>query len=267
MSFGSKAAERIAGKTILITGASSGIGAAIVSELASAANGKLRLILAARRLSRLEDLKKQLLAKYSDLEVLPLELDVSDYISIPSKIASLPREWSSIDVLINNAGLARGLDHVGDLKVADVEAMYFTNVIGMVTLTNTVIPQMKQRNKGDIVMIGSTAGWESYPGGSVYASTKACLKSFTEALRKENISNRLRIIEVDPGLVETEFSLVRFEGDSSKASGVYNGFEPLVGGDIAEVVVFNLTRRVNTVVANSLVLPSNQASSSSVFKK
>lgn len=267
MSYGIKAAERIAGKTVLITGASSGIGESIVHQLAAAASGNIRLIVAARRQSRLEALKKQLQDQFKAIEVLPLELDVSDYKQIPSKIASLPKEWSEIDILINNAGKAQGLDHVGEMKIDDVEGMYFTNVIGMVTLTNTIVPQMKERNSGDIVMIGSTAGWESYPGGSVYASTKACLKSFTEALRKGSISNRLRIIEVDPGAVETEFSVVRFHGDTDKAKKVYDGYEPLNADDISEVVVFSLTRRENCVVANSLVLPNNQASSSFIYRK
>lgn len=267
MSYGSKAAERIANKLVLITGASSGIGAATAIELAAASGGNIRLVLAARRLQKLEDLKTKLVKDFPKIQVLPFELDVSDFNNIPAAIAKLPKEWSEIDVLINNAGLALGLDLVGDLKPENVQNMYFTNVLGMVSLTNAIVPGMKERNRGDIVNIGSTASLETYPGGSVYASTKACLSSFTKALRKENISNKLRIFEIDPGMVETEFSKVRFNGDESKAANVYKGGEPLIAEDIAEVITFNLTRRENTVVGVSVIVPTNQASSSFVYRK
>lgn len=266
MSFGSKAAERIANKTVLITGASGGIGYAIAEELASAANGQIKLILASRRLEKLEEVATSLKSKFPAVNVLPMVLDVSDYANCMKKLDDLPAEFAEIDVLVNNAGLAKGVDKVGDIKVSDIETMYFTNVLGLVTLTNALVAKFKARGSGDVVMIGSTAGRETYPGGSIYASTKACLKSFTEALRKETIDTPIRVIEVAPGLVETEFSITRL-GDKTAADNVYKGLEALNATDVAEVVVFNLTRRQNTVVAESVVVPVCQACSTFVSRK
>ena len=267
MSYGTRAAERLAGKTILITGASSGIGSAIANELADTAKGNVRLILVARRLLRLAEIKKNLESKYPGIEILPWELDISDFKRIPTRIKELPKDWSKIDVLINNAGMAQGADLVGSLEIEAIESVYSTNVIGLVVLTNLIVAQMKERNKGDIVMIGSISAYEAVPTSSLYGSSKACLLSFTEALRKQNISNRLRIIEVDPGLTETEFALVKFEGDSEKAKKVYSGYEPLTTYDIADVVVFNLTRAENTVVASTSVVPNNQASCTFTYRQ
>lgn len=267
MSYGSEAAKRIAGKTVLITGASSGIGEAIALELAAAAKGELRLIISARRRARLEELKKKLEAAFDKVEVLALELDVSDFAQIPARIAALPKEWAQIDILVNNAGLGRGSPEVGSLKVEDIQSTYFTNVVGLVVLTNLVTAQMRERNSGDIVITGSLAAWEAYPGGSVYASSKACVQSFAEALRKENIANKLRVIEVDPGLVETEFALSKFDGDAERARKAYEGYEPLSPLDVAEIVAFSVTRRENTVVANTLIVPTNQATAAFTYRK
>lgn len=261
MSYGVKAAERIAGKTVLLTGASSGIGEATAFELASAAKGNIRLILGARRLERLEDLKSKLEKEFSAIKILPTRLDVSDYTAISKYLSALPKDWADIDVLVNNAGLAKGTAKVGEIAAEDLKAMYFTNVLGTIELTNALLPHFRTHNKGDIVMVGSIAGIEAYPGGSIYCATKSSLRAFTNSLRQETIDSHIRVMEVDPGAVETEFSLVRYGGDKEKSDNVYKGTEPLTATDIAEIITFALTRRSNTVLAQSLVFPSHQAGS------
>uniref|UniRef100_A0A060TJV8 ARAD1D49874p n=1 Tax=Blastobotrys adeninivorans TaxID=409370 RepID=A0A060TJV8_BLAAD len=267
MSYGPKAAERIAGKTVLITGASSGIGAATARELADASGGSLRLILTARRVDRLNELKQELTSKYSSVEVLAQALDISKHAEVPKFVDSLPSEWQDIDVLINNAGMVHGVEKVGEIKSSDVEVMFNTNVLGLIALTQSIVPRFKAKGSGDIVNIGSIAGLDPYPGGAIYCATKAALRSFTHSLRKETIDTRIRVMEIQPGAVETEFSIVRFRGDKSKADAVYAGTEPLVAEDIAEVITFNLTRRQNTVIADTLVFPSHQASASHIHRK
>ena len=264
MSFGGKAAERLANKIVLITGASSGIGAATAHEFASAANGHISLILTARRESRLAELAEELKKAYAPIKVHTAKLDVSDTASIEPFVSSLPKEFADIDVLINNAGKALGRETVGEIATADVAGMMQTNVVGLINVTQAVLPIFKKKNAGDIVNIGSIAGREAYPGGSVYCATKAAVNFFTHALRKELISTKIRVLEVDPGAVETEFSMVRFRGDQAAADKVYEGTEPLTAEDIAEVIVFGVTRRQNTVIAETLVFPSNQAGSAHI---
>lgn len=267
MSFGSKAAERLANKIVLITGASSGIGAATAREFASAANGNIRLVLTARRESRLTELAKELSSTYAAIRVHTAKLDVSDTATIKPFISALPAEFADIDVLINNAGKALGKDVVGDISLDDISGMLQTNVLGLINVTQAVLPGMKARNSGSIVNIGSIAGREPYPGGSVYCASKAAVKSFSHALRKELISTRVRVLEVDPGAVETEFSMVRFHGDKAAADKVYEGTEPLTPEDIAEIIVFGVSRKENTVLAEALVFPSHQAGAVHVYKK
>lgn len=265
--YGSKAADRLAGKTVLLTGASSGIGQATALELAAAANGNLKLIISARRSDRLQKLKSSLESKYPSIKVLPLPLDVSNYHTIPKFVTDLPKDFADIDILINNAGLVKGLENVGDVSQSDIETMFNTNVLGLITLTQAILPILKKKNSGDILNIGSIAGKDPYPGGSIYCATKAAVLSFTHSLRKETIDTQIRILQVDPGAVETEFSLVRFRGDQGKADNVYKGMEPLVAEDIAEIITFALTRRQNVVMAETLVFPTNQASAFHVYKK
>lgn len=266
-SYGSKAAERLAGKTVLITGASAGIGQATALELAAAANGNLKLILAARRTERLTELKKTLEAKYPSVQVLSKALDVSQYDKVPEFVQTLPQEFADIDVLINNAGLVKGLEKVGTIAQQDIDTMFRTNVFGLVALTQTVLPILKAKNRGDVVNIGSVAGLEAYAGGSIYCATKAAVRSFTQALRRETLDTRVRILEIDPGAVETEFSVVRFRGDENKASEVYEGLDPLVATDVAEMIVFGLTRRETVVVAETVLVPSSQASALSIHRE
>ncbi|AOW02472.1 hypothetical protein B0I72DRAFT_137779 [Yarrowia lipolytica] len=267
MSFGDKAAARLAGKTVFVTGASSGIGQATVLALAEAAKGDLKFVLAARRTDRLDELKKKLETDYKGIQVLPFKLDVSKVEETENIVSKLPKEFSEVDVLINNAGMVHGTEKVGSINQNDIEIMFHTNVLGLISVTQQFVGEMRKRNKGDIVNIGSIAGREPYVGGGIYCATKAAVRSFTETLRKENIDTRIRVIEVDPGAVETEFSVVRFRGDKSKADAVYAGTEPLVADDIAEFITYTLTRRENVVIADTLIFPNHQASPTHVYRK
>lgn len=267
MSYGLKAAERLAKKIILITGASAGIGEATARELASAAQGNIKLILTARRKDKLDSLENDLKKHYPDIKVLSAKLDVSHIDTIKPFIDGLPKEFSDIDVLINNAGLALGRDEIGSIQTQDMETMFQTNVLGLITMTQAVLPIFKKKNSGDIVNMGSIAGRDPYPGGGIYCPTKASVKSFSHVLRKELISTKIRVLEVDPGNVETEFSNVRFKGDAEKAKQVYAGTEPLFADDVAEVIVFGLTRKQNTVIAEALVFSTNQASATHIYRE
>ncbi|CAH6720441.1 NADP-dependent 3-hydroxy acid dehydrogenase [[Candida] jaroonii] len=266
MSYGSKAGERLANKVVLITGASSGIGEATAKDIAATTNGKIKLILTARRKEKLDKLSSDLKDQYSDIEVLPVELDVSKLETIKPFIGGLPKEFADIDVLVNNAGLALGRDPVGTILESDIVTMFHTNVLGLITLTQAVLPIMKAKNSGDIINLGSIAGRDPYPGGGIYCPTKASVKSFSHVLRKELISTKIRVIEIDPGNVETEFSNVRFKGDLEKAKQVYAGTEPLYAEDIAEFVVFAITRKQKTVMAEALVFSTNQASATHLHR-
>lgn len=259
-------AKRLEGKTILITGASSGIGKSTAQEFARTAPKNLKLILTARRIDSLKQLAADINKEVGEgVQVLPVQLDVSKPDEVAQLVQNLPKEFQQIDVLVNNAGLVKGVDKAGDIKTEDLEVMFATNVTGLINVTQAVLPQMKARGEsgaGDIINVGSIAGREPYPGGSIYCATKAAVRSFTDAMRKELIATRIRIIEIDPGQVETEFSVVRFYGDKSKADAVYAGCEPLTPDDIAEIVVFTAGRRENVVVADTLVFPNHQVSCS-----
>ncbi|KAL2830781.1 hypothetical protein BDW59DRAFT_140823 [Aspergillus cavernicola] len=264
-------AKRLEGKTVVVTGASSGIGRSTAKEFARTAPKNLKLILTARRIDSLQELAREIKEEVGDgVKTLPVKLDVSNPEEVKNFIPSLPAEFQEIDVLVNNAGLVKGVAQAPNIKPEDINVMFATNVTGLINMTQTVLPIFKKRSdggRGDIINIGSIAGREPYPGGSIYCSTKAAVKSFTEALRKELISTRIRIIEVDPGQVETEFSVVRFYGDQSKADSVYANCEPLTPEDIAEVIVFAAGRRENVVIADTLVFPSHQASPGHLHRK
>lgn len=210
MSYGSKAAERLANKTILITGASSGIGQATAVELATAANGNIKLILAARRADRLEELKKSLESTHPSISILCKSLDVTKVAEVPEWVSSIPSEFADVDVLINNAGMVLGRESIGDIAQPDIETMFNTNVLGLIALTQQYVPKFRAKNSGDVVMLGSIAGRDPYPGGAIYCATKAAVRSFTEILRKESIDTGIRVMEIQPGQVETEFSSTSF---------------------------------------------------------
>ncbi|KAL8918852.1 MAG: hypothetical protein Q9208_007109 [Pyrenodesmia sp. 3 TL-2023] len=264
-------AKRLEGKTIVITGASSGIGRSTALEFARTSPNSLKLILTARRLELLEALAEEIKKEVgSGVRVLPLKLDVSKPQEVRSFVGSLPAEFKEIDVLVNNAGLVKGTAKAPDILEEDTETMISTNVTGLINMTQAVLPTFMKRDeggRGDIINIGSIAGREGYPSGSVYCATKAAVRTFTDALRKELIATRIRVMEVDPGQVETEFSVVRFYGDKAKADAVYSGCEPLTPDDVAEIVVFNAGRRENVVVADTLIFPNHQAAATVMHKK
>ncbi|KAJ9204326.1 hypothetical protein DTO164E3_2088 [Paecilomyces variotii] len=264
-------AKRLEGKTIVITGASSGIGKSTAKEFARTAPQNLKLIVTARRLDSLKQLAQEIKDEVGDgVKVLPVKLDVSNPEEVKNFVPSLPDEFKDINVLVNNAGLVKGVARAPEIAAEDMNVMFATNVTGLINMTQAILPIFKKRDeggRGDIINIGSIAGREPYPGGSIYCATKAAIRSFTDALRKELIATRIRVIEIDPGQVETEFSVVRFYGDKKKADAVYEGCEPLTPDDIAEVIVFAAGRRENVVIADTLIFPSHQASPSAVHKK
>ncbi|KAI1400152.1 NAD(P)-binding protein [Hypoxylon fuscum] len=267
----SAVAKRLEGKTIVITGASSGIGRSTALEFARTSPKNLKLVLTARRIDTLRQIADDIAKEVGDgVRVLPVKLDVSKPEEIRAFVAGLPEEFRDIDVLVNNAGLVKGVARAPEIAEEDLNVMFATNVSGLINMTQAVLPIFLKRpdgGRGDIINIGSIAGREPYPGGGIYCATKAAVRSFTESLRKELIASRVRILEIDPGQVETEFSVVRFYGDKAKADAVYAGCEPLTPDDIAEVVVFVAGRRENVVVADTLVYPNHQASALIMHKK
>ncbi|KAL2140093.1 hypothetical protein VTI28DRAFT_4273 [Corynascus sepedonium] len=265
------AAKRLEGKTVVITGASSGIGRSCAFEFARAAPRDLRLVLTARRADRLREIADEIRAEVGEgVRVLPVELDVSDPDQVRGFVGRLPDEFRAVDVLVNNAGLVKGVARAPEIAEADINVMFQTNVTGLINMTQAILPIFKARpdgGAGDIINIGSIAGREPYAGGSIYCATKAAVRAFTDSLRKELIDTRIRVMEIDPGQVETEFSVVRFYGDKSKADAVYAGVDPLTPDDIAEVVVFVASRRQNVVVADTLIFPSHQAGAGVLHRK
>lgn len=246
---------------VLITGASSGIGRSCAVKFAETG---ARLILTARRKERLDALAREL---ETQTRVLPLQLDVSDHKAVEKVLGGLPKEWQAVDVLVNNAGLSRGLDKLHEGKLQDWEEMIDTNVKGLLYVSRAIIPGMVSRAKGTIINIGSIAGHEVYPRGNVYAATKHAVNALTKGLRMDLMDTPLRVCTVDPGLVETEFSMVRFRGDAEKAKVVYQNLEPLTPDDVAETVVFCATRPPHVQIAELIVLPTAQASTTMVHRK
>jgi 3-hydroxy acid dehydrogenase/malonic semialdehyde reductase len=260
------AASRLAGRTIFITGASSGIGRATAQEFVNQAKGhNINLILAARRIDALKDIASKL--ESQGASVYPVKLDVSKLDEIKEVLANLPDKFKNVDCLLNNAGFVVGTEHVGDIEPEILESMFATNVNGLIHLTQEFVRLFKKQGKGDIVNIGSIAGREPYPGGSIYCASKAAVAAFTAALRKELISTRIRVLQVDPGQVLTEFSLVRMRGSQEKADAIYQGVDPLTPEDIAEIIVFGVSRPENVVLAETLVFPSHQAGAGSVHRR
>jgi NADP-dependent 3-hydroxy acid dehydrogenase YdfG len=223
-----------------------------------------RLILTARRKDRLDTLVRELGKK---TQALALQLDVRDHKAVERVLGTLPKEWQEIDILVNNAGLSRGLDKLHEGKIDDWEEMIDTNIKGLLYISRAVIPGMVSRGKGTIINIGSIAGHEVYPRGNVYAATKHAVDALTKGLRMDLMDTPLRVCTVDPGLVETEFSMVRFRGDVDRAKVVYQNLEPLRPDDIAEAVVFCATRPPHVQIAEMIVLPTAQASTTMVHRK
>ena len=247
---------------VLITGASSGIGAACAKVFA---NAGAKLILAARRLERLQELVE--LSDTTSVQFHLLQLDVSDRSAVESAISTLPPGWSDIDILINNAGLSRGLDKLHEGDIQDWEEMIDTNIKGLLYLTRYVVPGMVKRDRGHVVNIGSIAGHQTYPNGNVYCGTKAAVRAISEGLKQDLLGTPIRVSSVDPGMVETEFSEVRFHGDSDRASKVYQGVTPLTPDDVADVIFFCVTRPSHVNINEVVLMPVDQASATLVNRR
>jgi NADP-dependent 3-hydroxy acid dehydrogenase YdfG len=245
------------GKIVFITGASSGIGAA--TALAFAAEGT-RLLLAARRASKLAEVASKALELGAEA-VHSMNLDVREHRRVQDAIDTLPNEWTDTEILVNNAGLSRGLDKLYMGKIEDWEEMIDTNVKGLLYVTRAVVPGMVVRGRGHVINLGSTAGELSYPGGAVYCGTKAAERAINDGLRQDVLGTPVRVTSVDPGMVETDFSLVRFHGDEERASKVYKGVQPLTPEDVADAIVWAATRPAHVNIARVLMTPVQQANS------
>ena len=249
-------------QTILITGASSGIGEGCARKFASQG---ARLILNSRSKDKLAALARELKEKYN-AECYIMPFDVCNRDSATAALEALPEEWKSIDVLINNAGLAIGVDKEYEGNLDEWDTVIDTNIKALLSMTRLIVPGMVVRGRGHIINIGSIAGDATYPGGSVYCATKAAVKALSDGLRIDLVDTPLRVTNIKPGLVETNFSVVRFRGDKEKADNVYRGIKPLVGDDIAEVVYFAVSAPEHMQIAEILVMPTYQATGTIVSK-
>ena len=250
-------------KTALITGATSGIGRAVADIFAE---NKYNLIVTGRRSERLQELKAALERQHG-ISVLALCFDVRDNDEVVRNIESLPVEWRNIDVLVNNAGLAVGLNHIQDGVLDDWERMIDTNIKGLLYVTRAVSPLMVARNSGHIVNICSVAGKEVYENGNVYCATKHAVDALSKAMRIDMLGHNIKVTNVCPGAVETEFSIVRFKGDTQRAAGTYKGIEPLTGRDIAECIYFAVSLPKHVCINDMMIMPTAQADSRTFNRK
>ena len=250
-------------KIALITGATSGIGRAVADIFAE---NKYNLIVTGRRSERLQELKAALERQHG-IGVLALCFDVRDNDEVVRNIASLPSEWCNIDVLVNNAGLAVGLNHIQDGVLDDWERMIDTNIKGLLYVTRAVSPLMIARNSGHIVNICSVAGKEVYENGNVYCATKHAVDALSKAMRIDMLGHNIKVTNVCPGAVETEFSIVRFKGDTQRAAGTYRGIEPLTGRDIAECIYFAVSLPQHVCINDMMIMPTAQADSRTFNRK
>ncbi len=255
--------SRVKGQVVFVTGASSGIGAACARAFAREG---ARLLLAARRAERITAEVGSLLAAGA-AEVRVLRLDTRHADEVRAAVDGLPDDWKAVEVLVNNAGLSRGLDKLHEGDLGDWNEMIDTNVKGLLHVDRAVVPLMAARRRGTVVHIGSIAGRQAYPGGNVYCATKAAVAALSAGLRIDLLGTGVRVACVEPGMVLTEFSEVRFHGDGDRAAGVYKGVTPLSGDDVAEIVVFVATRPDHVQVAELVVLPTDQASATHVHRK
>lgn len=249
-------------KTVLITGATSGIGEACARKFAE---GGYNVIITGRRAGRLESLRAEL--EKAGARVRTLQFDVRDAEAASAAVGSLPEEWSRIDVLVNNAGLALGLDKEYEGSQEDWNIMIDTNIKGLLTMTRLIVPGMVERGSGHVINIGSVAGDAAYACGNVYCATKAAVKAITDGLRIDLADTPVRVTNIKPGLVETEFSRVRFHGDNERADNVYKGIKPLTGADIADVVYYAASAPAHVQIAEVLILATHQASGSVIVRK
>jgi NADP-dependent 3-hydroxy acid dehydrogenase YdfG len=247
----------------LITGATSGIGEAIARKLAA---HTFNLIITGRRADRLQSLKTELEFGYK-IQVLPLCFDVSDRSEVQNAINSIPQEWkNSIEILVNNAGLASGLDPISNGDYNDWEQMIDTNFKGLLYVSREVISILVNNKKGHIINIGSIAGKEVYPNGNVYCATKHAVDALTKAMRIDLVTHNIKVTQIAPGMTDTEFSTVRFHGDKERANRVYSGIIPLSADDIAEILLFVISRPQHVCLNDIIVTPTAQANSITVFR-
>lgn len=250
-------------KIVFISGSSSGIGKACAYRFAGEG---ARLILCARREEKLGEVAQNLRLEFGT-DVYYFALDVRDRDAVKESIDAIPVDWKSIDILINNAGLARGFSKLHEGSIDDWEEMIDTNIKGLLYMTRKIVPQMIERGRGDIINIGSIAGHEVYPNGAVYCASKHAVDALTRGLRMDLAGIPLRVSTVDPGMVETEFSIVRFHGNHKKADSVYQGLKPLAAGDIAETVFFCASRPPHVQIAEIVIFPTAQKSSTIVHRE
>jgi 3-hydroxy acid dehydrogenase / malonic semialdehyde reductase len=251
------------GQTVFITGASSGIGLACAEVFAEAG---ARLLLAARRTERLTEIASRLASQYGT-ESHCIVLDVRDRAAVQTRLGEIPAAWQTIDVLINNAGLSRGLDTVQEGNLDDWDAMIDTNVKGLLYVSRAVLPRMVARKQGMVINMGSIAGREVYPKGNVYCATKHAVRALSQAMYRDTNGANVRVCNIDPGMVETEFSEVRFNGDKERAKAVYNGMKPLTARDIADVALFCATRPPHVTLHDIQIMPTSQASATLVHRE
>ena len=250
-------------KTVFISGASIGIGKSCAEYFAK--NGS-NLILCARSIDILNEFSQGLIKKYN-IEVITFKLDVRERYIVKETIDNLPDKWKKIDILINNAGLARGLEKIHEGNIDDWEEMIDTNIKGLLYLTKSIIPLMIKNNYGHIINIGSIAGTQAYPNGTVYCATKAAVKFISDGLRMELVDKPIRVTNVQPGAVETNFSVVRFHGDKNKADNFYKGFKPLSPDDIADAVVYCAGAPQNIQISEITIIPECQASAMIIHRE
>jgi serine 3-dehydrogenase len=255
--------DSLKNRIVLITGASAGIGRSCARAFAREG---AKLILAARRRERLEELAAGLKQRPGE-DILLLPLDVKDRIEVEKAVSGLPPGWASVDILVNNAGLSRGLDKIQEGKLNDWDEMIDVNIKGLLSVSRAVIPGMVKRGQGHIINIGSISGHEVYPGGGVYCATKFAVDALSKGMRLDLLGTGLRVTQVSPGMVETEFSLVRFRGDRDRAEKVYKGLTPLTPDDIADAVIYCATRPPHVNVSEMIVMPTDQASTTLAYRK
>ena len=249
-------------RIVLVTGASSGIGASCAEMFAKEGTA---LILAARRRDKLEEVAAKIEQTYQN-QIYLLELDVCDRSAVEQSLTSLPEPWCNVDILVNNAGLSRGKDPLQTGEIQNWEEMIDTNIKGLLYVTRSLLPGMIERDRGHIINIGSIAGHQAYPGGNVYCATKAAVRTLSQGLKMDLLGTPIRVSCVDPGTVETDFSVVRFRGDTAKAKEVYAKMNPLTADDIAEIVVFCATRPANVNMSEVLVMATDQSSATMIHR-
>lgn len=246
-----------------ITGASAGIGRDSAELFAEAG---ARLILVARRIERLTELAANLKERFGT-ETHTLALDVRDRTAVKTAIEELPAEWREIDILINNAGLSRGLDTFQEASLDDWDEMIDTNVKGLLYVSRAILPGMVERKRGTVINLGSIAGREVYPKGNVYCATKHAVRALSQAMYRDTNGSSIRVCNIDPGMVETEFSEVRFHGDKDRAKAVYKGVTPLSGRDVADVILYCATRPAHVTLHDIQIMPTDQASATLVHRQ